>query len=120
SAPTAAAPYQSTPAGQQPVFPLDRLQAELETARAAVATASDEYSAALAKEQTLAARQQTLDDQAQAIPLLSDRLEAEKRVAQFGGGVQAAQAETDALKQRLDDAQATLNKLQEQAQGASF
>src|SRR5919197_4858571 len=41
--------FQNLPAYQQPMFALDRLQSQLDDARAAVSKASDEYRAALDK-----------------------------------------------------------------------
>jgi murein DD-endopeptidase MepM/ murein hydrolase activator NlpD len=102
------------------VFALDRLQVELDSARAAVAEASGEYRAAVDRANELSDRQQQLVDQANAIVVLSDRLDAQKRAGLFGADVEAAQAEADGLKQRLDEAQATLKRLEDEAHGASF
>jgi murein DD-endopeptidase MepM/ murein hydrolase activator NlpD len=112
--------FQNLPAAGSSVFALDRLQVELDTARAAVAEASGEYRAAVDRAKPLADRQQRLADEADAIVLLSDRLDAQKRVALFGADVQAAQAEADRLKRRLDDAEAALKRLEDEARGASF
>ena len=59
---------------QQAVFALDRLQAQLDDATAAVTEANDAYEAAVAKAQELAGREQAAAEQADSVPLLSDRL----------------------------------------------
>ena len=112
--------FQNLPAAGSSVFALDRLQVELDSARAAVAEASGEYRAAADRANALADRQQRLTDRADAIVLLSDRLDAQKRAALFGADVEAAQAEADGLKKRLDDAEAALKRLEDEAHGASF
>jgi murein DD-endopeptidase MepM/ murein hydrolase activator NlpD len=108
------------PADQQTVFALDKLQAQLDEARAAVTKANDAYRLAFAKAQELADREQGLVDQAASAPLLSDRLEAQKNAVQLSVDADAAQAEADRLRSELDAAQAALTKLQEKAQAASF
>ena len=112
--------FQNLPAAGSSVFALDRLQVELDSARAAVAEASGEYRTAADRANALADRQQRLADRADAIVLLSDRLDAQKRTALFGADVEAAQAEADGLKKRLDDAEAALRRLEDKAHGASF
>ena len=105
---------------QQTVFALDKLQAQLDDAQAAVTKANDAYQIALAKAEALATELQTLTDKATSDPLLSDRLDAQKEAAQVGVDADAANAEADRLKGELDAAQDNLSKLQEQAQAASF
>jgi len=112
--------FQSLPAGQSSVFALDRLQSQLDDARAAVAKASGEYRTALERAEALAARGRVLSADADATPLLSDRLDAQKRAVQFGARVSAAQAVADRLNQRLDEAQKALTRVEQQAQGAAF
>ena len=114
--------YQNAPAvqGSGSVFAPDPLQAELDEARAAVTKADAAYQAALAQAETLAHRGQELTDRADGTPLLSNRLEAQKRAGQFGVQVAEAQAEADRLSQKLDDARATLTKLEQKSQGATF
>ena len=107
-------------AASQVVFELDRLQAKLDDAQAAVTAANDAYRLAAAKAEELAAQQQDLTEEADASPLLSDRLDAQKEAVLQSFDAQSAQAEADRLKQELDAAQATLAELQEQAQAASF
>ena len=116
----AADAFQNLPAAQRPVFALDRLQAKLDDARAAVSTASDAYRAALDDAQALATHAQGLAAQASAEPLLSDRLERQKTAGRAGADAAAAQAEADRLKQRLAAAEANLSRLQDEARGASF
>ena len=111
-------PQQSTDG--QVVFALDRLQAQLDDAKAAVTKTSDAYRVALAKAQELANREQSLTQQADSALLLSDRLDAQKNAVQLGLDADFAQAEADRLHSELDTAQATLAKLQEQAQAAAF
>jgi murein DD-endopeptidase MepM/ murein hydrolase activator NlpD len=113
-------PAQEQPAAQQTVFALDQLQAQLDDATAAVTKASNAYRVALTKAETLADREQVLADRVESVPLLSDRLEAQKSAVQLGADAYAAQAEADRLKSDLDTAQATLAGLQEQAQAAAF
>jgi murein DD-endopeptidase MepM/ murein hydrolase activator NlpD len=105
---------------QQTVFALDQLQAQLADAQAAVATASEAYQPANAKADELASRQQLLAQQADAEPLLSDRLEVQKSAAEVGVTADAARAEADRLAGELASAQAALAKLQRQAESASF
>jgi murein DD-endopeptidase MepM/ murein hydrolase activator NlpD len=112
--------FQNLPAAQSPVVVLDQLQADLADARAAVSKASEEYRVAAEKAESLAGREQELDQRAEATSLLSNRLEAQKRAGQFGTDVVTAQAEADRLKQLLDDAQAKVTRLEEKARGASF
>jgi murein DD-endopeptidase MepM/ murein hydrolase activator NlpD len=112
--------YQNLPAYQRPMFALDRLAGQLADARAAVSKANDAYQAALAKVQALTERQQGMTARADADPLLSSRLEQQKSAAQVGADASAAQAEAERLKKTLDDAQATLQRLESEASGASF
>ena len=110
----------SQTADGQVVFALDRLQASLDDAKAAVTRASDAYSMALTKAEDLAARQRALVDETTSAPLLSDRLAAQKDAVQLSFDADTAQAEADRLKSELDAAQASLDELQQQAQAASF
>ncbi len=113
-------PAGDQPAAQQTVFALDQLQAQLDDAAAAVTNASGAYRAALAKARELADREQVLADRVESVPLLSDRLEAQRKATQLGVDAYAAQADADRLKSDIDAAQATLAGLQEQAQAAAF
>jgi murein DD-endopeptidase MepM/ murein hydrolase activator NlpD len=113
--------YQNAPAvqGSGTVY-ADPLQPQLDAARTAVTNADAAYRAALDKAEALAARGSRLTARANAVRLLSNRLEAQKRAAQFGADVVgAAQAEADRLKQELDQARQALTKLEQQSQGAS-
>ncbi|MGE5275172.1 MAG: lytic murein transglycosylase [Verrucomicrobiota bacterium] len=116
----AADAFQNLPAAQRPVFALDRLQAKLDDARAAVSSASDAYRTALDNAQAFAGRAEGLAAEANAEPLLSDRLGRQKIAGQAGAVATAAQAEADRLKQRLAAAEAKLAQLQDEARGASF
>jgi murein DD-endopeptidase MepM/ murein hydrolase activator NlpD len=111
---------QTEQADQQAVFALDRLQSQLEDATTAVTKTNRAYRAALVKAQALADREQGLADQAQSELLLSDQLEAQRRTALFGVDADAARAEADRLRSVLDDARATVVRLQGQVQAASF
>ena len=108
------------PADGQVVFALDRLQAQLDDAKAGVTEASAAYQVAFAKAQDLANRARALAEQSISAPLLSDRLMDQKDAAELGVEADAAQAEADGLKSALDAAQAKLDELQQQAQAASF
>jgi murein DD-endopeptidase MepM/ murein hydrolase activator NlpD len=116
----AADAFQNLPAYQRPVFALDRLQAKLDAARAAVSKASDAYRTAFDKAQRLDAHAQGLAAQAGAEALLSNRLEQQKTAAQAGAYAGAAQASADRLKQALATAEAKLARLEDEARGASF
>ena len=116
----AAEAFQNLPPSQQPVFALDRLQAQLNEARVAVGQASSDLRRARAKAQRLSTRARVLFAKADAQRLLSSRLEHQKRAAQAGAVADAAQTKADRLKQALAAAQATLKQLEEQARGASF
>jgi murein DD-endopeptidase MepM/ murein hydrolase activator NlpD len=120
SAGASADAFQNLPAYQQPVFALDRLQAKLDDARAAVSEASGAYRDALDTAQALAEREQALTAQADADPLLSSKLDQQKNAAQVGAQAHAAQAEADRLKQALAAAEANLARLEGEANGASF
>jgi murein DD-endopeptidase MepM/ murein hydrolase activator NlpD len=104
----------------QTVFALDRLQAQLTDAQAAVAKASEAYQSVLAKADALASRDQALTRQAELEPLLSDRLEAQKNAGRLGAEAYAAQADADRLKAELDVARSRLVELRGQAHSASF
>jgi murein DD-endopeptidase MepM/ murein hydrolase activator NlpD len=108
------------PAADNVVFSLDRLEAEIDDATAAVTKANDAYQAALAKAKELADKEQGLADLALQQPLLSDRLETQRRAAEVGVDAAAAQADADRLRSELDAAQTRLAELQEQAKNASF
>jgi murein DD-endopeptidase MepM/ murein hydrolase activator NlpD len=107
-------------ADQQTVFALDKLQGQLDDAKVAVTKANDAYQLALAKAEAYATQLQSLTERASSDALLSDRLDAQKEVAQVGVDADAAKAEADRLKGELDAAQENLSKLQEQARAASF
>jgi murein DD-endopeptidase MepM/ murein hydrolase activator NlpD len=113
--------YQNAPAvqGSGTVVAPDSFQPELDAARAAVTNADAEYRAALDEAEALAARGSQLTARADAVRLLSNRLEAQKQAVQFGAEVDAAQARADRLKQKLEKARAALTKLEQQSQGAS-
>jgi murein DD-endopeptidase MepM/ murein hydrolase activator NlpD len=113
--------YQNAPAVQSSgaLLVADPLQPELDAARAAVAQADAAYRTALDKAQALAARGSQLTDRADGTRLLSNRLEAQKQAVQFGAQVDAAQAEADRLKQKLEDARSALTKLEQGQGGAS-
>ena len=105
---------------QQAVFELDQLQAKLDDAKVVVTNANDAYQVALAQADAYATELQSRTDQANAHRLLSDRLDAQREVAQVGVDAEAARAEADRLKGELDAAQDNLTALQEQAKSASF
>jgi murein DD-endopeptidase MepM/ murein hydrolase activator NlpD len=108
------------PADDQAAFALDRLQAQLADAQAAVTEATSGYGVALARAQVLAKQVQALVDHADAQPLLSDRLAGQKEAAQFGVQAGTAQAEADRLRAELEAAQAQLATLQGQVSAAAF
>ena len=112
--------YQTQPGDQRNVFALDRLQSQLEDATAVVRKASRAYRVALTKAEALADQEHVLAARAESEPLLSDQLDAQKSTTQAGVVADAAKAEADQLKSKLNDAQATLAGLQGKAQGASF
>ncbi len=120
TAPADAAQSGQQTANGQVVFALDRLQAKLDEAKAAVTSASAAYQVAFARAQDLADRQRAVADLSNTAPLLSDRLDAQKDAGQLGVETDAAQAEADRLRGELDAAQAKLDELQQQAQAASF
>ncbi len=113
--------YQNAPAvqGSGALLAPDPLQPELDAARAEVAQADAAYRTALDKAQALAVRGSLLTDRADGTRLLSNRLEAQKRAVQFGAEVDAAQAEADRLKQKLENARAALTKLEQTGQGVA-
>jgi murein DD-endopeptidase MepM/ murein hydrolase activator NlpD len=113
--------YQNAPAVQSSgaLVVADPLQPEIDAARAAVAQADVAYRTALDGAHALAARGSQLTDHADGTRLLSNRLEAQKRAVQFGAQVDAAQAEADRLKQKLENAQAALAKLEQKSQGGA-
>jgi murein DD-endopeptidase MepM/ murein hydrolase activator NlpD len=113
--------YQNAPAvqGSGALLAADPLQPQLDAARAAVAQADVAYRTAQDKAEALAARGSQLTDRADGTRLLSNRLEAQKQAVQFGAQVDAAQAEADLLRQKLDDARAALTKLEQGGQGTA-
>ena len=104
----------------QPAFALDELQSKLADARVAVTRASAAYRIAAAKALALADRERAAGARAKSLPLLSDRLNAQKWAAQVGVVAYAAQAKADRLREELDAARAGLTGLRDEAQGASF
>jgi murein DD-endopeptidase MepM/ murein hydrolase activator NlpD len=107
------------PAGQT-VVSLDKLQSRLTAARTTVTRASSRYRVAAARAQALAAREQAASAHAESLPLLSDRLEAQKWAAQAGVVAYTAQNKADRLRTELDAAQEALVGLRDTAQAASF
>lgn len=117
---TAPAATSSSSNDGQVVADLEQLRAQLDEVKAEVTQLSQQYADAQGKAQALAVEQRTLEEQSTSAPLLSDRLVAQKAEAQAGYDTQVALAAADAIKQKLDAAQAKLNDLQQQAQAASF
>jgi murein DD-endopeptidase MepM/ murein hydrolase activator NlpD len=107
------------PAGQT-VVSLDKLQSRLTVARTTVTRASSRYRVAAARAQALAAREQAASAHAESLPLLSDRLEAQKWAAQAAVVAYTAQNKADRLRTELDAAQEALVGLRDTAQAASF
>ena len=89
-------------------------------ARAGVTRASGAYRVASARAAALADRERAAAARAESLPLLSDRLEAQRWAAQVGVVAYAAQAKAERLRGALGDARATLAGLRDEAQGASF
>jgi len=104
----------------QPAFALDRLQAKLGTAQAAVTRARGAYRVAVRRARVLAQREQAAAARANSVRLLSDRLVAQKWVAKAGAVADSAQERADLLGARLDAAREKLTGLRDEAQGASF
>jgi murein DD-endopeptidase MepM/ murein hydrolase activator NlpD len=107
-------------AAAQPAFALDKLQVKLGAARAAVTRVRGAYRVAVRKARVLAQREQAAAARADSLPLLSDRLAAQKWVARAGVVADSAQARVDLLGARLDAAREKLTGLRDEAQGASF
>ncbi len=104
----------------QPVVALDKLQGQLDAARAKVAEASAAYRVAAAKAQALTDRERAEAARAESLSLLSDQLEAQKSSTQVGAEAYAARVEAERLQRTLDAARAALADLRDQAQAASF
>ncbi|HEX6701377.1 MAG TPA: lytic murein transglycosylase, partial [Gaiellaceae bacterium] len=95
--------------GATVTFTLDRLQQRLQTASAQVLGASRALVRAQARERVLAAHEDDLARRAQATPLLSDQLDAEKRAVLAAVRHDDAAAEVARLQAALDAAQRELD-----------
>jgi murein DD-endopeptidase MepM/ murein hydrolase activator NlpD len=99
---------------------LQHLQAKLDDARRAVASASERLQAAQAREQQLRGVSSTLHSRAGTTALLSDRLAAERRAVLFDVRVDAARGATAAARSALQQAQDSLATATQSAQAPSF
>lgn len=103
------------------VFLLDRMSIQLEDAQEAVASLSEELTAAEAREAELASRSDELaQDAANLDQLLSDRVVKAKDAFQADQVRAAASADVERLRTELAAAEATLAAARTGAQAASF
>jgi murein DD-endopeptidase MepM/ murein hydrolase activator NlpD len=106
--------------GAEAVFSLDRLQADVEAARAQVAALNSQLITALARARALARAERRLQRRAERAALLSDRLYLRKRAVLVGVRRHAADRRADVLRSRLGLAQGRLTSTRNQARAASF
>ena len=119
-APAAQTETQPADAENQVVFDLDRLQAEVDAAKQIVTRANDVYRAAVDRARELEAREQALLEQASNLPLLSDRLDAQKYAVQASFDREAADADVGRARSELSAAEVKLQELEQQVRAASF
>ncbi len=99
---------------------LEQLQATLDSARRQVVSANEELVAAQAREGRFQKVSQRLHAQVEAAQLLSDRLAAERRAVLFDVRVDGVHEVTQAARAKLEQAQASLERAQQNAMAPSF
>jgi murein DD-endopeptidase MepM/ murein hydrolase activator NlpD len=99
---------------------LEKLQAALRVARLQVVAANRRVNAALGRERAIVRAAAKLRARAEQIPVLSDRLAAERRAALYGARVVVARAARRREQSALANAQAGLRSAQKQAEAPSF
>ena len=106
--------------GAAAVFSLDRLQAEVNAARARLATVSSKLVAARARASALGAVERRLQRRATAAALLSDRLALQKRAVLVGVRRFRVERLATSLSSELALAQNRLASTRDRARAASF
>jgi murein DD-endopeptidase MepM/ murein hydrolase activator NlpD len=106
--------------GADAMFSLDRLQADVDAARAQVAELNSTLIGALAHAKALAHAEKRLQRRADRAALLSDRLELRKRTVLMGVRRYAADRRVAGLRSRLGLAQGRLANTRDRARYASF
>jgi murein DD-endopeptidase MepM/ murein hydrolase activator NlpD len=106
--------------GVQATVTVDRLQSRLQSSSAAVVDASGSLAAARARARSLARVEARFRRRADTAPLLSDRLDAQKRAVLLGVRRQALLAQVARAKARLAAAQRRLAAARSSARTASF
>jgi murein DD-endopeptidase MepM/ murein hydrolase activator NlpD len=106
--------------GADAMFSLDRLQADVEAARAQVAELNSTLIGALAHAKALAHAEKRLQRRADRAALLSDRLDLRKRTVLMGVRRYAADRRVAGLRSRLGLAQGRLANTRDRARYASF
>jgi murein DD-endopeptidase MepM/ murein hydrolase activator NlpD len=107
-------------AGADETFALDRLEVDLDRARATVAETAERLSAATRAAKRLAGRASSLQARADAADLLSDSIPLRRRAVQLGLRSDEAAARADALRAELEAAEQSLELARQRAAGASF
>jgi murein DD-endopeptidase MepM/ murein hydrolase activator NlpD len=107
-------------AGPSGTAQLQHLQADLDGARKRVVAANHVVVAADLSVERLRARSERLHASAEAVTLLSDRLEAERKAVLFDGRVHAAEVRADAARTALSEARDGLKTAQQKASAPSF
>jgi len=99
---------------------LQNVQGALDQARQRVVAANAELIAAKELEARFASASERLHANAEAVELLSDRLAAQQRAAQFDVRLGNARTLTEAASSKLEQAQAALESAQQSAMAPSF
>jgi cell wall-associated NlpC family hydrolase len=98
-----------------------RLRTELSTARSRISTSRTQLTAAVAHAGDLGRAERRYRRVATGSPLLSDRLEAQKRAVLLGARRRAAETRAALLRKQLDSARSDLSQVQdEQASSPSY
>jgi murein DD-endopeptidase MepM/ murein hydrolase activator NlpD len=106
--------------GADAMFSLDRLQADVDAARAHVAELNTALIPALAHAKALAHAEKRLQRSADRAALLSDRLDLRKRAVLMGVRRYAAERRVANLRSRLGLAEGRLTSTRDRARNASF
>jgi cell wall-associated NlpC family hydrolase len=97
-----------------------RLQPQLRSARSRISTSRTQLTAAVAHAGSLRRAERRFQRVATSSPLLSDRLEAQKRAVAFSVRRRAAEARAAQLRKQLTNARAQLSEVQDEQASGSF
>ena len=97
-----------------------QLQSQLRSARSRIATSRTQLSAAVAHAGNLGRAERRFRRAASSSPLLSDRLEAQKRAVQLAARRSAAEARAAQLRKQLDSARSNLSQVQDEQSSSAY